>query len=294
MRTLALNHPDVLRVRAEEREMLKRSWCGKGRQMFIATKGIRELERMLRPEKAEIEKVGRFPLERAFALKVHGELMPSQCWISVADKSYRTIYHRYLKQFHGFPRDARLPPAIAIDHVLNRQNAIRSKFQSYVLLTMVDSDTNSSFGRIYEKHIEVNARARSPVKEFGGEICDNSELETGPGPEVVHIDWPLMIKVFADQAPPAEMSDRYILRVLSGFHREGMLTRSELNDQYASMAIIFRSGIPDWPLYDSAGRVPRGQQLIGGRLLTAEMSVRVWLEAYAAECGDVPMITPQG
>lgn len=286
MRTLALNHPDVVRVRAEEREVLKRNWCGRGRQMYIAAKGIGELQRMLWQEKAEIKPIGRFPLERAFSLSLHGELVPRQCWISVDDKSYRTIYHRYLKQYHGFPRDARLPTAIAVDHVLNRQNAIRSKFQNYVLLTMVDCEINSSFGRIYERHIEINGRAKSPVKEFGGVIIDDSDWEPGPGGDVISINWPLMIKVFAEQAPPAEISDRYILRVLRGFHQQGMLSKSELNGQYAAMAIIFRAGVPGWPLYDAAGRVPTETQQIGGRILTAELSVRTWLEAYAVELGE--------
>lgn len=280
MRTLPLNHPDVARVRANERETLRKSWA-ELKQIYIAARSIDDLRMMLSGKDTDIHTIGRFPLERAFALKFCEDPVPCQCWISVNDIYYRTVYHRYLKQYHGFPADARLPKSIAIDHVLNRKNAIRSSRQNYVLLTMVDSDINSSFGRIFERNFEVNDRSRAPESDA------DPDLEESSADSAFAIFWPLMSKVFAEKAPPAEVSDRYILRVLRGFCRDGLIGKDELNQPYALMAALFRAGEPNRPRCAIGRRVPRGQHQIGGRVLTADLPLRTWLQAFAEELGEL-------
>lgn len=287
LRTLSLADPDVIRLRNQQLEMIRHAW-GEMHQPFIAVQNRETFPRNLINGGGIVEKIGRFPVERAFALRYGDRDRATQCFVAVEEPYYRTIFHRYLKEFHGFPRDARLPSILAVDHVLNREFAATVANQQFVLLTMVDSVINSAFGSVFEANSAKNAMMDPPETDFGDEYLPPRELG-GPrfDGEGYAINWPIMGKIFAETAPQPKVDERYILGVIARLHREGMM-EFELEQAYWPMSVVFRRGEHGVPHYDAQRRMPK-TTIIAGRTLTAKMSLGEWLDAYLAEIGEEPL-----
>lgn len=283
LRTLSLLDPDVVRVRRAQLDMIRHAW-GEMHQPYIAAKNADNFPRMLIKGGGNIEKIGRFSIDRAFALRYGDRVQATQCWVAATEPYYRTIFHRYLKQFQGFPLDARLPSILAVDHVLNREFAVTVADQKFILLTMVDSVINSAFGAVFEVNAASNAMMDPPEADFGGEYIPRQRGGPRFGGEAYPINWPIMGKIFAETAPQPKVDERYVLGVIVRLCRERML-RFELEDPYWPMSVVFRRGERGVPHFDAQGRMP-ATTVIAGRALNGEMPLRVWLDAYLAELGE--------